>query len=60
MSFKNISGKVGIQVHLKGHNTIISSPSGTQEQGQHHSKSGVIYRYKCDRLEHGKEYLGGL
>ena len=57
-SFKNICGKVGTQVHFKGDNTIrnlIMTPKGKDNVTQ---KSGVIYSYKCDRLECDEEYIG--
>ena len=33
-------------------------PGGSQRQRFHHSKSEVIYRYKCDRVECDEEYIG--
>ena len=34
------------------------TPGYPQGQRHHHTKSGVIYMYKCDRVEYDKEYIG--
>ena len=33
-------------------------PNGSQGQRSHSEKSGVIYRYSCDRVECHEEYIG--
>ena len=33
-------------------------PNGSQGQRSHPEKSGVIYRYSCDRVECDEEYIG--
>ena len=33
-------------------------PGGSKRPRYHPEKSGVIYRYKCDRVECGEEYIG--
>ena len=56
-SFKNICGKMGIQVHFKGGNTIknlLVSPKGKDNITQ---KNGLIYRYDCDRLECDEKHI---
>ena len=57
-NFKNICGKLGFQVYFKGGNTIknlLVAPKDTDNIVQ---KSGVIYRYKCDKLGCDEEYTG--
>ena len=57
-SFKNICGKLGIQVHFMGGNTIKSLLVVPMDKDNITQKSGVIYRHKCDRLECDEEYKG--
>ena len=56
-SFKNICKKHGIQVYFRG-----AKPSDhlvAPKDKDHITKnSGIIYRYKCDRLECDEEYIG--
>ena len=33
-------------------------PGGTQDKDQKAKKSGIIYRYKCDRVKCNEEYIG--
>ena len=56
-SYKNICKKYGIEVHLKGGHTI-KDLLMAQKIKIHSKKSGVIYRYKCDRVDRDEEYIG--
>ena len=56
--FKNIYGKIGIQVHFKGGNTIRNLLLAPKVKDTITQKSEVIYRYKCDMLECDEEYIG--
>ena len=48
-SFKNICGKVGVQVHFKGNNTVKDFLVAPKDRGSIVNKGGVIYGYnKCD------------
>ena len=47
---KNVWRKHGVQVHFKGINTIKSLLVAPKEKDPITKKSGVIYRYKCDRM----------
>ena len=57
-SFKNISVKVGIQVHFKGDHTIRSILVTPKNKDNSTQKNGVIYRYRCDRLGYDEGYIG--
>ena len=48
----------GIQVHLKGGPTIKNLLMAPKDKDPILKKSGVIYRYKCDRVECDEEYIG--
>ena len=48
---------MGIQVHFKEDNTI-RNLLVAQRTRKYHTKSGVIYRYKCGRLGCDEEYIG--
>ena len=47
-----------MQVYFKGGNTIKSFLMTRKDKDPMMKKSGVIYRYKCDRMECDKEYRG--
>ena len=49
---------MGIQVYFKGGNTIRNLLVALRKNDNITQKSGVIYRYKCDKLEYDKEYIG--
>ena len=56
-SIKNICKRCGIQVHFKSGRTIkeqLVAPKGKEHITK---KSGIIYRFKCDRLECDEEYI---
>ena len=50
-SFKNIGKKFGIQVHFKSRRTLKEELVAPKDKDHITKKSGVIYRFKCDRLE---------
>ena len=50
-SFKRTCKKYGIQVHLKGGLTIKNLLMAPKDKDHILNKSGVIYRYKCHRVE---------
>ena len=47
-----------LQVYFKGGNTIKNLLMGPKDQDTIQKKSGVIYRYQCDRVECDEEYIG--
>ena len=57
-SFKNICKKHGIQVYFRGGKTIKDLLMAPKDKDHITKKSGIIYRYKCDRLECDEEYIG--
>ena len=57
-SVKNICKKYGIQVHFKGGKSIKDELVAPKDKDHITKKSGIIYRYKCDRLECDDEYIG--
>ena len=57
-SFEITCQKYGIQVHCKGGHTIKSLPMAPKDKDHILNKSGVIYRYKCHRVECDEEYIG--
>ena len=57
-TFKNICKRYGIQVHFKSGKTIKEELVAPKDQDHITQKSGIIYRYKCDRLECNHEYIG--
>ena len=48
----------GVQVYFKGGTTIKNLLMAPKDQGPMQKSSGVIYRYKCDRVECDDEYIG--
>ena len=54
---KNIFGKVGIQIHFRGGNTIKALQIALKDKDNIAQKSAVIYRDKCDRLDCVEEYI---
>ena len=57
-TFKNVCKRYGIQVHFKSGKTIKDELVAPKDQDHITKKSGIIYRYKCDRLEFNEEYIG--
>ena len=56
-SLKKICGKLGVQVYFKGGHTIKSLLVAPKDQDPILKKSGVIYRYKCGRVDCDEEYI---
>ena len=59
-SYKSICKKYGIEVHLKGGHTIKDLLMAPKDKESLLKKSGVIYRYKCDRVDCDEKYIGEL
>ena len=57
-SFKNTCQKHGIQVYFKGGRTIKSLLMAPKDKDPILKKSGVIYRFKCGRVDCDEEYIG--
>ena len=57
-SLKKVCNRHGVQVYFKGGNTIKNLPVAPSDQDPILKKSGVIYRYKCDRVDCDEEYIG--
>ena len=57
-SFKNIGKKYDIQVHFKSGRTLKDELVAPKDKDHITKKSGIIYRFKCDRLECDEEYIG--
>ena len=58
-SIKKTCSEHGVQVYFKGDNTIKNLLMAPKDQDtMQRKKSGVIYRYKCDRVECDEEYIG--
>ena len=57
-SIKNVCNKHGVQVHYKGGNTIKSLLVAPKEKDHITKKSGIIYRFKCNRVDCDDEYIG--
>ena len=56
-SIKNICKRYGIQVYFKSGNTIKDQLMVPKDKEHITKKSGIIYRFKCDRLECNEEYI---
>ena len=57
-SFKRTCRKYGIEVHLKGGHTIKDLLMTLKDKDPILKRSGVIYRYKCGRVDCDHEYIG--
>ena len=57
-SWKNICGKHGIEMHFRGGTTIGDLLVNLKDRGTILQKSGMIYKYKCGRVNCNKEYIG--
>ena len=57
-SVKRTCNKHGVQVYFRGGVTIKNLLMAPNDQDPMLKKSGVIYRYKCDRVECDEEYIG--
>ena len=56
-SLKRTCNKHGVHIYFKGGNTIRSLLMAPKDKDPMLKKSGVIYRYKCDRVECDEEYI---
>ena len=57
-SLKKTCNKHGIQVYFKGGKTIKSLLMAPKDKDPILKKSGVIYRFKCGRVDCNEEYIG--
>ena len=57
-SFKKVCSNHGVQVYFKGGTTIKNLLMAPKDQDPMQKRSGVIYRYKYDRVECDEEYIG--
>ena len=57
-TMKNICNKHGVQVHYKGGNTIKGLLMAPKDKDHITMKSGIIYRFKCLRVDCDDEYIG--
>ena len=57
-SMKKACSEYGVQVYFNGGNTIKNLLMAPKDQDAIKKKSGVIYRYQCDRVECDEEYIG--
>ena len=57
-TIKNIGKKYGIEVHFKSGKTLKDELVAPKDKDHITNKSGIIYTFKCDRLECDEEYIG--
>ena len=57
-SIKNTCNRYSIKVYFKGGKTIKDLLVAPKDKEHLTKKSGIVYRYKCDRLECDEEYIG--
>ena len=57
-SCKNICRKHGVEMHSRGRNTIKDLLVHPKDRDTILQESGVIYRYKCGRVDCEEEYIG--
>ena len=57
-SIKTTCKRYGTQVYFKGGKTIKDLLVAPKDKVHITKKSGIIYRYKCDRSECNEEYIG--
>ena len=57
-SFKKTCKSHGVQVYFKGGRTIKNLLMAPKDQDPMKNRSGVIYRFKCNRVECDDEYIG--
>ena len=55
---KNVCNKHGVQVYYKGGNTIKSLLMAPKDKDHITKKSGIIYRFKCNRVDCDDGYIG--
>ena len=57
-SCKNICRKHGVEMYFKGGHTIKDLPVPPKDKDNILQKSGVIYRFRCGRVDLDEEYIG--
>ena len=57
---KNTCNKHRVQVYYKGSNTIEGLLMAPKDKDHITKKSGIIYRFKCNRVDCDDEYIGEL
>ena len=57
-SLKKVCSEHGVQVYFRRGKTIRSLLLAPRDKDPFLRKLGVIYRYKCDRVECDEEYIG--
>ena len=57
-SLKKICSRHGVQVYFKGGSTIKNLLMAPKDKDPIMKKSGVIYRYRCNRVDCNEEYIG--
>ena len=57
-SMKYMCSKHGVQVHYRGGNTIKGLLMAPKDKDHITMKSGIIYRFKCQRVDCDDEYIG--
>ena len=57
-SLKKICSRHGVQVYCKGGNTIKNLLMAPKDKDPIMRKNGVIYRYRCNRVDCDEEYIG--
>ena len=57
-NLKKVCSRHGVQVYFKGGNTIKNLLVAPKDKDPIMKKSGVIYRYKCNRVDCDEEYIG--
>ena len=57
-SLKKVCSKHGVQVYFRGGQTTRGLLVAPKDKDLTLKKSGVIYRYKCGRVEYDEEYIG--
>ena len=58
MTLKRSCSRFGVQVHFKGGLTIKDLLMAPKDKDHILKKSGVIYKYTCDKVECDEEYIG--
>ena len=56
-SFRNVCSKVEVQVHFRGHITIMALLMAPKDKNSITNKGWVVYRFKCDYLGCTLEYI---
>ena len=57
-ALRELAKKYGIEVHLKGGHTIKDLLMAPKDKDPILKRSGVIYRFKCGRVDFEHEYIG--